>query len=80
MGIEASVKDIQIIKSSSSYFQRCTGCVTKMYPIFESEQLIAFSRSRNAFYTVVKRTEFCTELYKLQVSNVMDFDIVRPPK
>ena len=57
-----------------------TGCVTKMYPIFESKWLITFSKLRRGFYTVVKKMKFYAGLYKPQLSNVNNFDTVRSPK
>ena len=44
-------------------FHDYTGCVTKMYPIFESKWLITFSKLGHGFYTIVKRIKFCTERY-----------------
>ena len=57
-----------------------TGCVTKMYPIFESKWLTTFSKLSTGFYTIVKKMKFCTGPDKLQLPNMNNFDTVISPK
>ena len=54
----------------------CTGCVTEMYPSFESKWFSTFSKLRQDLYTIVKKMKFCSERNKLRLPSLINVDTV----